>query len=58
MARGPFVKEEEVKTWHDQAKSGVSIAEIAKNANRNINTVRRYLSKPAANDEPKAPEAA
>jgi len=58
MARGPFVKEEETQKWKEQLAAGVAITEIAKEAGRTYNTVKRYLNKPAANDEPKAPEAA
>lgn len=58
MARGPFVKEEETQKWKEQLAAGVAITEIAKESGRTYNTVKRYLNKPAANDEPKAPEAA
>ena len=58
MARGPFVKEEEVHHWKERQADGFAITEIAKESGRTYNTVKRYLNKPAANDEPKAPEAA
>lgn len=58
MARGPFVKEEETQKWKEQLAAGVAITELAKQANRTYNTVKRYLNKPAANDEPQTPNAA
>lgn len=58
MARGPFVKEEEKQKWKEQLAAGMDITEIAKESGRTYNTVKRYIQKPATNDEPKAPEAA
>lgn len=52
------MKEEEVRQWKEQIAAGVGIYKIVKETGRSYKTIRRYLEQPAANDEPKAPEAA